>query len=406
MNILDKSHCCGCASCYSSCPQNCISMEEDAEGFLYPTIDESKCVNCGLCKKVCPFLNPFAQRKPLLISAVKNKSVEVRLKSSSGGVFSLLAGYILERGGVVFGAAFDDKWEVFHTYIEHSSDLDKLRRSKYVQSKIGDTYKKTKDFLNAGRLVLFTVTPCQISGLLHFLRRDYNNLLTMDIVCHSVPSPKVWRKYLREYYSCESVSAVKDINFRNKIYGWKSYSFSLSLERDTFGSKKEKFLHSLYFDNLFMKFFLSDTISRPSCFACKAKNGSSGADITVGDYWWINEVCPRFDDDKGCSVVYVFSKKGRRIIDSIQSECDIIKTNSPQDIKRAYLLEGAFANHATPNKTRKQLFENIDTKSLEELRPLSIRWHSPRERFLFLIKKIIREIGIFGVTKKIYKALK
>lgn len=419
IKILENKNCCGCAACYSSCPKGCITMREDTEGFLYPIVDDKECIECGLCERVCPMLNVGFSRKHLLISAIKNKSEEVRLKSSSGGVFSLLAENILNKGGVVFGAAYDENWDVVHTYIEDIKDLDKLRRSKYVQSRIGDTYKQAKAFLDKGMKVLFTGTPCQIAGLIHFLRKPYANLVTMDFVCHSVPSPKVWRKYLYEectlkgvagknsvFQSLKVTPSVKGINFRDKTYGWKKYSFSLHLAEASAEGEKNTVFRSLYYDNLFMNFFLSDTISRPSCFACKAKNGRSGADITVGDYWWINEIHPEFDDDKGCSIVYVFTDKGSEMIDNIRGECEMVRTDSTTDIKNAYILEGAFAECATPNKTREKFFAEVDSNSLEWLFPLSIRIKSPREKTLIVIKKVANKLGLFNVAKNIYKSIK
>ena len=211
ISISDKANCCGCSACYSACPKQCISMVEDEEGFRYPIIDKSKCIDCGLCEKVCPVLNVSNPNKPASIFAFSNKSEDIRLKSSSGGAFSLLAELVLSQGGVVFGAAYDNNWEVAHTYIERIEDLDMLRRSKYVQSRIGDTYKQAKNFLKEGRKVLFTGTPCQISGLRHYLRKDYENLITMDFVCHSAPSPKVWRKFLREQYARKGVAGKNTV---------------------------------------------------------------------------------------------------------------------------------------------------------------------------------------------------
>lgn len=417
--ISDKSKCCGCSACYSACPKKCISMVEDAEGFRYPIVDKSKCIDCGLCEKVCPVLNVSNPNKPASIFAFSNKSEDVRLKSSSGGAFSLLAEFVLSQDGVVFGAAYDNNWEVAHTYIERTEDLDMLRRSKYVQSRIGETYKQAKNFLKEGRKVLFTGTPCQISGLRHYLRKDYDNLLTMDFVCHSAPSPKVWRKYISEQYAHKGVAgknsvfqslkdmpSIKGINFRDKTQGWKKYSFSLSLTEASDEGEKNTVFRSPYYDNIFMNYFLSDTISRPSCYACHAKNGRSGADITVGDYWWINEIHPEFDDDKGCSVVYVFTDKGKQVFEKIKDRASVIETDSETDIKKAYLLEGAFAEHAIPNKTRSKFFAEFDNKSLEELRPLSIRVKTLQERMLDMIKLIVNMLGIFNVAKKIYKSIK
>lgn len=409
---LDKSKCTGCAACYSACPKGCIRMQEDNEGFLYPIVNENECIDCGLCQRICPTNVTKAPSPPKQILAIKNKQTEVRMRSSSGAVFSLLAEYVLKKGGVVFGAAFDEKWEVVHTYIERREELDGLRRSKYAQSRIGDTYTKVKKFLGDGRLVLFTGSPCQIAGLSSFLQKKHENLLMMDFVCHSVPSPKVWRKYLAELYTQITttngdknfLSNIKDINFRDKTSGWKDYSFCLSLR--TPRSEQTTTLRIPYYKNLYMNFFLSDTISRPSCSMCNQKQGRSGADITVGDYWWINAVHPKLDDDKGCSVVYIFTEKGCDAIRAIKDDAEILQTDTKAEIKNAYLFTGAYAECATPNKTRKKLFNELDEKTLQQLQPLSIRVKSPKERIFEQIKAVLSKLHLFNSAKSIYILLK
>ena len=198
IQILDKSQCCGCTACVSICPKQCITMREDEEGFLYPVVDSSHCIDCNLCKKVCPELYPKEMREPLHVYAAKHKNEQVRLASSSGGIFTLLAEKIIDEGGVVFGVRFNNNWDVVHDYTETMEGLAVFRGSKYVQSYMGDCYLKAKSFLEQGRKVMFTGTPCQIAGLKNFLRKDYDNLLTVDVVCHGVPSPKVWQVYLDE----------------------------------------------------------------------------------------------------------------------------------------------------------------------------------------------------------------
>ena len=246
IRIIDKSKCCGCNACVQRCPKQCISMREDEEGFLYPYVDIPSCVDCGICEKVCPVLNLEEPRKPLQVFAAKNKNEDQRLRSSSGGIFILLAEQTICEGGVVFGARFDKNWEVEHCYAETLEELEPLMRSKYVQSRIGNTYKEAERFLKGGRKVLFVGTSCQIAGLHRFLKRDYDNLLTVDFICHGVPSPGVWRKYLGEIENCipsrsevagkntvlsfslKSMPVITGIDFREKQLGgycWKKYGF-------------------------------------------------------------------------------------------------------------------------------------------------------------------------------------
>ncbi len=196
IEIKEKYNCCGCSACVQICPKQCISLSADNEGFLYPQVDTAVCINCGLCEKVCPVINQNEPRMPLEVYAAKNTDEEIRLKSSSGGIFTLLAEHIISEGGVVFGARFNENWEVVHDYTETVEGLESFRGSKYVQSIIGENFKKAKFFLDEGRNVLFSGTPCQVAGLKKFLRKEYENLLTVEVVCHGVPSPMVWHDYL------------------------------------------------------------------------------------------------------------------------------------------------------------------------------------------------------------------
>jgi coenzyme F420-reducing hydrogenase beta subunit len=229
-------------------------MKLNEEGFLYPIVDETRCVKCKKCEEICPAIVQGKERKPLKVYAAKNPDDEIRIQSSSGGIFSLLAEYIINEGGVVFGARFNDKWEVVHDYAETKEGLEAFRGSKYVQSRINDTYKLTKDFLSAGKKVLFTGTPCQIAGLKAYLQKEYDNLLTVDLVCHGVPSPLVWKKYLDEIVLpfTKNNANIVSIKFRDKSFGWKEKGF-----RITFIDAKGKtfsFLESRT-KNLFRKAF-------------------------------------------------------------------------------------------------------------------------------------------------------
>lgn len=198
INITNKYNCCGCGACAQCCPKQCITLDVDKEGFSYPVVDTSVCVDCGLCEQVCPFLHPYEKREPLRTLAAYNTQEEVRMQSSSGGIFSLLAEKVIQEGGVVFGARFDENWQVTIDYTESIDGLSAFRGSKYVQARTGDTFKQCESFLKADRKVLYSGTPCQVAGLKHFLRKEYGNLLTVDFVCHGVPSPKVWGLYLTQ----------------------------------------------------------------------------------------------------------------------------------------------------------------------------------------------------------------
>lgn len=303
IKITQKEHCCGCSACVHICPKHSISFQEDKEGFLYPKVDLETCIDCGLCEKVCPIINQDSEREPQKVYAAKNNDETIRLKSSSGGVFTLLAEKIIKDGGVVFGARFNENWEVVHDYTDTIEGLEQFRGSKYVQSTVGESFKQAETFLKAGRKVMFTGTPCQIAGLRKFLRKDYKNLLTVDFVCHGVPSPLVWRLYLKEEINRygKEITAVEDINFRDKYTGWKTYSLSIKLSGNIVSS-------TMFTDDNYMRAFLSNLSLRPSCYSCPAKAGKSGADITIGDFWGIENVLPELDDDIGISVLVNYNE--------------------------------------------------------------------------------------------------
>ena len=306
INIIEKVNCCGCAACVQKCPKQCISLQEDNEGFLYPKVNTETCIDCGICEKVCPVLNPYEACEPHQVYAAINKDEKIRMESSSGGIFSLLAEPIIRDGGVVFGARFDEEWQVTLDYTENIEGLSAFRGSKYVQARTGNTYKQCEQFLKEGRKVLFTGSPCQIAGLHHYLRKEYENLVTCDFVCHGVPSPKVWRMYLKEVVE-GGKRAISDIKFRNKDNGWKSFNFKLTYDE----KNKKTILSSCHRDNLYMRAFLKDMILRPSCHNCKAKQGRSKSDITIADFWGIQKIYPEFDDDKGTGLIIIHSDKGK-----------------------------------------------------------------------------------------------
>lgn len=333
INIAVKSKCTGCSACVQKCPKQCISFEEDREGFKYPKVKLSVCIDCGLCEKLCPVLQQDKPRNPVIVYAAKNSNLSTRLASSSGGIFALLAETILRQNGVVFGARFDNEWNVIHDYTESLDGLSVFLGSKYVQSKIGNTYKYAERFLKEGRKVLFSGTPCQIVGLKKYLRKDYDTLLTVDFVCHGVPSPMIWRGYLNEkirplgvdgrnmvsQLSLKDLPVITGISFRDKRYGWKKFGFSVRAKSASKADKNlvsqsvevtdKTLLYEPHKANLYMKGFLKNLYLRPSCYACPAKCGKSGADYTLADFWGASTYVGDFDDDKGLSAVLVYKNK-------------------------------------------------------------------------------------------------
>lgn len=321
INIIDKLKCCGCEACAQRCPKQCITIIEDSEGFCYPHVDTSKCTECGACEKTCPMLHPCESKRPIKVYAAKHTNELYRLDSSSGGIFAALATETIRKGGVVFGARFNERFEVEHASVETLDELPPLMRSKYMQSRIGDAYKHAKQILEKGRKVLFVGTSCQIAGLHRFLGKQYDNLLAVDIVCHGVPSKSVWNSYLKEQH----VDQVKDINFRLKQkggYTWSSYGLEIKTHKSSLTSEAMK--------TSFFRAYLLDLSMRPSCYACSAKDGRSSSDITLGDFWNIQNTHPEFDDDKGVSAVFLHTEKGIKALDGCKKQITTIETSYEQ----------------------------------------------------------------------------
>ncbi len=304
ISIKDKKDCCGCSACVQTCPKHCIKLAEDAEGFPYPTVDNDACLKCGKCDSVCPMLHSNGPQEPMEAYAATNPNEYVRSQSSSGGIFSLLAEYVIRQGGVVFGAAFNDNWEVVHSHTESMEGLAKFRGSKYVQSQIGDSFSDAERFLKEGRLVLFSGTPCQIAGLKRYLRKEYDNLLAVDCVCHGVPSPGIFREYLKS-----TSRPIIKVNFRDKKTGWKRFSITVKSESSR--------LSEVYHDNEYMQGFLCNLYLRPSCYDCHFREGRSGSDITLGDFWGIDKIRPELDDDKGLSLVIVNNERAVDLLSTL-----------------------------------------------------------------------------------------
>ena len=321
IEIKEKKDCCGCSACVQRCPKQCISLYEDEEGFLYPKVDVETCIDCGLCEKVCPVLKQSEERIPLEVYAAKNPNEQIRRESSSGGIFTLLAEQTIDAGGVVFGVRWNEHFEAIHDYTETKEGLAAFRGSKYVQSRVGDTFKQTEWFLKQGRQVLYSGVPCQISGLKKFLKKEYDNLLTVDIICHAVPSPLIWREYLEEYKTKNRITSINSINFRDKTFGWEGYHFSISYITKHNRNVTKKQPHG---DNVYFKGFLNHLYLRPSCYSCCAKGGRSGSDILMGDCWGIDSLRKDYNDNKGCSIVCVNTLKGKSLTNAILERSDML----------------------------------------------------------------------------------
>lgn len=355
--VLDiKENCCGCSACSEACPVNCIAMVSDTEGFKYPEIDRDRCVDCKRCENICPAVNKTSPEKQIGEHCFVAYSLDnaVRKNSSSGGIFYHLAKKIINEGGVVFGAAVDG-YSVKHTFAENEEQIKQFMGSKYVQSDMGDCYKSAKDFLESGKKVLFSGTPCQIKGLYAFLgKKAYPNLITQDLICHGVPSPKVWESYIGHKTKAEN----PQISFRDKFFGW--HYFSLKIK------DKSKVYRKNLEEDWYLKLFLDNTILRPSCHNCKAKQEGSSADITLADCWGPHKVCPDVrDTDKGLSLVLVNSQKGNDFWSELSAH-NVLFSKEVESGK-AIASQSAISQSANMNAKRALFFESLNKMSFGEL---------------------------------------
>lgn len=357
--------CCGCSACFNICPVQAITMQEDREGFKYPKIDERSCINCGKCEKACPVLHAETAGRTLhpAFYAVWNRQDEARLSSSSGGVFRVLAEDVLADGGVVYGAAFDVHNRLRHVRAESADALVPLTGSKYVQSEIGTAFCQVRADLKNGRRVLFTGTPCQVAGLYAFLGGDDANLLTADVLCHGVPSPAVFERYLESL----GVGEKCRIEFRNKDNGWKKYEVVV-------GDR----VHETFRANAYMKGFLSNLYLRPSCASCRFVGCRRPGDLTLGDFWGAGNFRKRYDDDKGTSLVLLNSPKARSIFQTLQDKFSLAE-QVPSD--SAVPFNPSLVHASKPDARRAAFFDDFEAgKSWEELAASYITTEKPPRR--------------------------
>lgn len=307
ITLKENFDCCGCQACGDICPRQAITFNADDEGFWYPKVDVKKCIDCGLCEKICPFQKKYPCVKDMPVYAAINPENEVRRRSSSGGIFSMLAEQVVRDGGVVFGATFDEEWMVSHSVAETVDDILLFQGSKYVQSKVSGCYRNVKQYLNTGRKVLFSGTACQIAGLKGFLLKEYENLITIDVVCHGVPSPGIWLEYITKL---QSKSDISYIFFRDKRNSWRHYNFTVVFSNGTELSEEHN-------KNIYMQGFLHDYYLRPSCHHCRVKGKECGSDITLGDFWGIEKIIPELNDDGGVSLILTHTNKGQNLIQGL-----------------------------------------------------------------------------------------
>lgn len=338
----NKSECSGCTACMNICPKNAIKMVCDEEGFKYPVIDKNKCINCGACFRICPNVKKEEKNTIMEAYGAKHKDKKEQFTSRSGGAFIAISDYILEQNGVIYGAELKENFTVVHNRAITKEERDKFKGSKYIQSDMNDIIKRVQKDLCDNKKVLFSGTPCQVASVNACIKDKYKeNLYTCDLICHGVPSEKIFRNFL-EYIQKINDKNIKEFIFRDKRFGWETH-----FETFIFDDNTE--ISTTYFKNL----FYGHHILRPSCYNCNYANIHRPADITIADFWGIEEVNPEFLDKNGVSLVIINNEKGKELFDKVKNKLNIIDCSIEDCIKHTYTL-----NQPTPITENREEFWN------------------------------------------------
>lgn len=394
IKITDKKDCTGCRACEQICPVNAITMKEDDEGFIVPTVDLEKCINCGLCKKTCGQIDRFYNNDNLeekIFYGVKPKNVEISSKSTSGGIAYLISKYIIEQGGIVFGSAYDENLMPRQIYATNLEELQQLRGSKYVTSDTLNTFTEVKKFLEEGKKVLYTGVPCQIGGLKKFLKKDYDNLYTIDIICHGVPSQKIFKKYI-EYMEEKLGEKILNYNIRskNKIKWGMGFCAEITTKNKTKFSKAD-------FDPYYTA-FLKGKIYRESCYDCKYGNLNRIGDITLGDLWGIEQFDYDFYDENGVSLAVINTKKGKDIFEDIKENVEYRSYKEENATK----FNGNLKHPTSRPNIRGDIYKQLDKM---EFSKYAKKYLSNKNKIKYIIKDIMPK-NIKVLYKKYFKQVK
>lgn len=355
VEINVRENCSGCSACYCICPKSAITMTEDSEGFLYPKVNKLTCIDCGLCEKVCPLHNSDSIKNNSVIHAyvAHHKDVDIWYESSSGGAFSAITEYIFNKKGIVYGAVYDTNFQIVHDSAENYSESLKFRGSKYAQSRMNDTFKEIKSNLNIGKNVLFSGTPCQVAGLKSFLHKDFDNLITVDLICHCVPSPMVFKDYIT-FIEEKHKKKIARINMKDKTKGWPVQSPRIYFEDGSslFGEKDS---------NLWESIFYSYLAIRPSCHKCPFANLNRVGDITIGDYWGVEKFHPNFNNPNGASIILINSQKGHAVFDEIVKYLEVELTDAIKALPSSLIYT------TKPHPKRNTFWEDYYSCSFEKI---------------------------------------
>lgn len=348
--------CTGCGACSAACKFDAIEMVPNAEGFLTPVVDDEKCVGCGMCQKTCPqnLKEKLELKRNLAVYAVVNKDKESLLQSSSGGAFFVLAQNVIKEGGIVCGCVMNEEQKVIHTFAENMQDLENMRGSKYVQSNTCSLYNRIKAELVAGRKVLFSGTPCQVAGIYQFLGKDYENLLTIDLICHGVTSPKALEQYIN-YEEKKREVKIQELKFRSKEK--KNRPFMLEIQTE--GGRK---IYLPQVESWYYYYFLKGVMYRECCYSCQYATQDRIADITLGDFWGAEKYYP-IDTSKGISAVLINSEKGARIFEDVKIQFECIES----DITIAKQQNQQLSHPSEKSLEREPMMELIRNNSVVQL---------------------------------------
>lgn len=348
--VSTKADCTACQACFNICPVQAITMKTDSEGFLYPYINNDKCIQCKQCQRACPSLNEPKKQDCQASYGAYVTDLNKRMQSSSGGIFAETARYFLINNGVVCGAAFDEQLQLRHIIIDNIDDLNKICGTKYLQSNINNTFKQIEKLLKSNKLVLFSGTPCQVAGLKSFLQHDYDNLLCIDLICHGVPSQRLFSRYCAEL---SPDNKIIEMSFRDKTKGISNVNLK-------YICKDGNVIREPYSDSPYINGFIDNYFNRPSCYQCKNKGLKRASDITLGDFWGVENEYPQFADKNGISAVLIHTDKGKYYFSQIQNTVNTVKTTYEQIAKKNICL----TQSVCLEKTRNYFFSVWDKMSI------------------------------------------
>ncbi|MCI6878034.1 MAG: Coenzyme F420 hydrogenase/dehydrogenase, beta subunit C-terminal domain [Solobacterium sp.] len=388
--LATKETCTGCMACVNSCKFNAIELCEDNFGFKYPLIQNNKCINCGLCQKACPILNSTDKVEPLSVFAAINKNMSSQMNASSAGVFGVLAEFVLNAGGVVYGCAWGNDLEPCHIRVDNLNDLYKLKKSKYVQSKIGNTYQDVKKDLQNNKFVLFSGTPCQVDGLNHYLQFKKHNLFTVDVVCHGVPSYELFEQFKRLFekkHHCK----INEYDFRYKSEKLGGYITRIKAQVN----RTERKYYYPWQGTSYSFLFMNSYICRDSCYNCRYACNKRVSDITIGDFWGAKEAMPQIDTSLGVSLILINSVIGETLTKELHDKMTLFEVD-----RSVVLNTNPQLNHTVPKpKERKELEEEYS----------SVGYDCLEEFYQKRCKDRLKYIGIVRIKRmipqKIYRMI-